>query len=968
MRCSWHVGDSSALRRLCLVTHQVILIDCPAVKSSSHISAHCGECETWHIIAREARSGFQGALLATTHAYDSYGRLVRTSPDYEPTVEHSYDITGARSVSVRSADGQWRKTETTSAFAAIDGVIWLTQSNIVSCSDSTIAPLATSSSRQLTGLTAALPSRSRSTDVRGNVTENERLFSSSLVASRQTVPYATNKPLSISRYGVNVMYVSLSAVTNTYAYDPFGRQIAHTDGRGNTTHTEYNSHGQRSASIDALGNRTTYVYDQFGNLAAVTNPLGNAIVYEYDLRGRRTSEGGATYPVRYTYDVFGNKTTMTTYRDEASGIGDTTTWLYDTATGFMTNKVYADGKGPTYTYTAGGRLSTRTWARGIVTTYTYDEWGNRVNTAYSDDTHSIALAYDAMGRQVRTEDAAGVTTFGYDVYGQSTNETVVGVAGTNVIERYYDAFGRDAGYALNGVRQSTLAYNPATGRLAAMSVGQSNNPNNSNNQTISQFSWFYIPGSDLKSSLSYPNDLTASWAYDSRNNITQVHNATATKVISQYDYSYDAASSRIGVAKSGSAFAVADTIDYDYNARSELTNAVASADADYRYSYLFDGIGNREWSEERGTNTTYAANSLNQYASVDEFEPTYDDDGNQTLVKTATGVWQIQYNGENRPILWTSGDNTISMSYDRMGRRVMKNSQRFVYDGYLQVADNAGNIYVWDPSECVATRPLVWMTPATNHLSPTINFYTHDGNKNVSEVVDTNGDIAAHYNYAPFGAETSSFGNHANVNVWRFSSEYADADLGLVYYNYRHYEPVAGRWLSRDGIDEDDALLLFLFCRNSPLDRSDMLGDSVTGYIDYASYGYFMEIGSRFNFDCFGECIEEWRLDWNAIREALGSSVIPVPKAMGEKLWIEDGVSENTTTLSRVISKVQRLARKLPLGNAARRKVIQVSGWLRRAARNPTVIAAGTASAAITIFEGYYDIGVMFYCCTTCFR
>ena len=62
------------------------------------------------------------------------------------------------------------------------------------------------------------------------------------------------------------------------------------------------------------------------------------------------------------------------------------------------------------------------------------------------------------------------------------------------------------------------------------------------------------------------------------------------------------------------------------------------------------------------------------------------------------------------------------------------------------------------------------------------------------------------------------------------------------------------------------------------------------------------------------------------------------------------------------------LARKLPLGSAARRKVIQVSGWLRRAARNPMVIAAGTASTAITIFEGYYDIGVMFYCCTTCFR
>ena len=35
----------------------------------------------------------------------------------------------------------------------------------------------------------------------------------------------------------------------------------------------------------------------------------------------------------------------------------------------------------------------------------------------------------------------------------------------------------------------------------------------------------------------------------------------------------------------------------------------------------------------------------------------------------------------------------------------------------------------------IAPRPLVWTTPAANYQSPTANFYTHDGNKNVSEVV-----------------------------------------------------------------------------------------------------------------------------------------------------------------------------------------------------------------------------------------
>ena len=157
-------------------------------------------------------------------------------------------------------------------------------------------------------------------------------------------------------------------------------------------------------------------YYSFG--LRISGELGK--VYKYDLRGRKTYEGGAIYPVRYTYDVFGNKTTMMTYRDESRGpdSGDVTTWLYDEASGVMTNKVYADGKGPRYDYDASGRLAKRTWARGIDTFYAYDGWGNLTNTTYSDDTPTVALWYDTLGRQVEAHDAAGVTTFAYDAFGR----------------------------------------------------------------------------------------------------------------------------------------------------------------------------------------------------------------------------------------------------------------------------------------------------------------------------------------------------------------------------------------------------------------------------------------------------------------------------------------------------------------------------------------------------------------------
>ena len=247
--------------------------------------------------------------------------------------------------------------------------------------------------------------------------------------------------------GVMVSNISHSGVQTQIRRDALRRETARIDGRGNVTRTEYDALGRVAATIDALTNATTYAYDAMNRVAAITNALGDATIYEYDYRGNKTYEGGATYPVRYTYDVYGNKTTMTTYRHEPEGggrgatalpetdgttvgrgdlsapPGDTTTWLYDEASGVMTNKVYADGKGPCYTYTADGKLASRTWARGIVTTYSYDGWGNLVETTYSDDTPTVTVDYDALGRQVEAHDAAGVTTIAYDAYG-------------NIIEQY----------------------------------------------------------------------------------------------------------------------------------------------------------------------------------------------------------------------------------------------------------------------------------------------------------------------------------------------------------------------------------------------------------------------------------------------------------------------------------------------------------------------------------------------------
>ena len=165
------------------------------------------------------------------------------------------------------------------------------------------------------------------------------------------------------------------------------------------------------------------------------------------------------------------------------------------------------------------------------------------------------------GDVVREISVSGVTdTYAYDALNRQVSHTN-GRGSTS--QTQYDAYGRTAGYTLNNVRQTTIGYDAATGRIATMLANGSNVP----------FTWFYLPGSDLKSSLVYPNGLTASWTYDADDQLLQVRNATPTDVISQYDYAYDAAGRRIEIVRSGSAMSESRTDAYGYNVRNELTSA-----------------------------------------------------------------------------------------------------------------------------------------------------------------------------------------------------------------------------------------------------------------------------------------------------------------------------------------------------------------------------------------------------------
>ena len=163
------------------------------------------------------------------------------------------------------------------------------------------------------------------------------------------------------------------------------------------------------------------------------------------------------------------------------------------------------------------------------------------------------------------------------------------------------------------------------------------------------------------------------------------------------------------------------------------------------------------------------------------------------------------------------------------------------------------------------------------------------------------------------------------------------------------YAPDWRVWLNCDPIEEMGGVNLYALCANNPMSRHDAKGQSWL--------------------TCFGDCVAEWRLDWSEVFTSINVTVsanAPVPKTGAERLWLDKGVSENTTELSRAISQGERLARKLPLGSPVRSKIIQSLGNVRRFMRDPALVRAGAAGAAFTVFEGFYDIGTMLYCSIHC--
>ena len=544
----------------------------------------------------------------------------------------------------------------------------------------------------------------------------------------------------------------------SYGYDAFYRQNTMTDARNGTTTKYYNNADQVTSIVTpppASGQSaevTTNTFDQMGRELATTQPDNTLVSNVYYPNGLLAlTYGSRTYPVGYSYDAQGRMKTMTNWTSFASAAGArVTTWNYDPYRGFLSSKDYADGNGPSYCYTAAGRLATRTWARGVVTSYYYDAAGSLTNIAYSDSTPAVTNTYDRLGRLISVDCNGMIESLVYNDANKVLSDTysggiLNGVGVTNSYDQYLRRTNVMASSASAQLLSTAYGYDNAS-RLQIVSDGTDN------------ATYTYLDNSPLVSQIFFKKSgatrMTTTKQYDYLNRLTQISSTPSGSgaVPETFNYDYNTANQRTKDTLVDGSYWV-----YQYDALGQVTSGKkywsdGTPVAGQQFGYTFDDIGNRKQTQRGGDasggnlrTALYSANDLNQITSRDY-------PGTNDIVGVALATNSVTVNGQTAyrhgEYFWSTvqTNNTASPKWQGVtvasggttntgGLFVPQTPEQFKYDADGNLTNDGHWSYVWD-----AENRLTQMAVNTN-VGPQyqLTFVYDSKGRRIEKIVALNG-------------------------------------------------------------------------------------------------------------------------------------------------------------------------------------------------------------------------------------
>jgi RHS repeat-associated protein len=618
--------------------------------------------------------------------------------------------------------------------------------------------------------------------------------------------------------------------TKEYTYDPSGTLVRSLD-------LAYDLRNRVSA-LNAGGSLTQQLHDAVGNLVRATDPNANpATEHQYDGLNRllRTVDalGGAT---AYAYDV--NDRPAQVLAPNAAA----TAYAHDDLGNLLEERSPDRGR-TTYAYDAAGNLVSATDARGVTASYSYDAL-NRVSAVrYTSSSTSgpspedITYRYDVgdncafgVGRLCAVQDASGTSEYGYDPFGNVTEQRKSELGVTYVTRYTYDAADRLTSLTYPDGRLVTYARDGA-GRVSAVATTAPDGTAT----TLASGIGYRADG--LLTTLTYGSGLPETRTHDLQGRLTyQSLGAADTRL-----YGYDANGNLTALQS------LPQVSAYGYDPLDRLN--AEQPEGETPRSFGYDPNGNR--TRDGTGNYAYLAAS-NRLVSAPDGTVTLDAAGN--TLADATRSLRYDLSGRLSEVS-VNGRLAASHVYDHRGLRTRKTTAQattlYHYDlggRLLQETDATGQAratYAWlddrplaawlpprpsdprglpstpngqgaaavaahrPPLPAQARRPAGAGNPATGSnttattgATPVLVYLHPDPLGTPRLATDAAQRVVWRYEGEAFGATAPSEdpdGDSINTTVnLRFAGTYYDAETSLWLNGARYYDPKTGRFITAD--------------------------------------------------------------------------------------------------------------------------------------------------------------------------
>ena len=584
---------------------------------------------------------------------------------------------------------------------------------------------------------------------------------------------------------------------------------------GLVSRLRHDARGNPTSHVSRAGHRTDMAWLPAASLGSVTRWLDEdtpvTVIYDYDLMFNTLAVTAPMGQVveRYALDDEDRVTAVTNL----------------------------EGQVFSALYGAGGLPLSMTRFDGVAASNRWDHLGNLLETLHRlpDESiwHSVA-SYDwtTAGRLTAAANTAARTDYAYDGTGSEINETV-SVSDASLVwsvTRALDLSGIETNTAIkigNTAAWQVSRTLDAGGRTAGLMAG------GADGSSAIAFSSGYCGWNGRLASFSNAV-LTETREYDLLDNITNItYRVASGDILYSFSYHHDPdglitqkVTSVEPVSSSASSIL---TNAYTYDGIGRLVSEqLLIPNSSSLTSFSYDLAGNR-LSVSSGASAQAETYTHNRLDSV-----LHDAAGNVTNYTRGGIAYDLAWNTQGQLLaVHTNGASAESYIWGPLGRR-------------MSTTDASGTVFhAYGGDECVADldasgnplRVYTWGDGIDNLLAVTVfspgstNTYyaVKDHLGSVHALVDSSGNIVAQYAYDAWGNllshfRTSELSNFPLRFLWQ-GREYSHA-TGLYNFRARWYDPVTGRWLSKDPIGLEGGLNLYVFCENDPVNNCDPYGEN----------------------------------------------------------------------------------------------------------------------------------------------